>query len=158
MQSNKILAVLRHGEADFNFPSDFERQLSSKGKSQLIRLRELLKKSSLKPEKILSSAAVRTTQTTEIVAEIFDNVKVAFDRKIYEAESGVIFESISKTEPDVNTLLLVGHNPGISALVSAITDQGYLSMQPGMLVIIEVQVDDWKHLGIGTGIVREVLQ
>ncbi|SNS15328.1 phosphohistidine phosphatase [Belliella buryatensis] len=158
MQSNKILAVLRHGEADFNFSNDFERQLNSNGKSQLIKLRELLKRSNLRPEKILSSAAVRTTQTAEIIAEIFDDVTVEFDRTIYEAEPGVILNSIADTDPLVNTLLLVGHNPGVSALVSSIADQGYLSMQPGMLVILEVHVNDWKHLGMGTGIVREVLQ
>jgi phosphohistidine phosphatase len=54
--------------------------------------------------------------------------------------------------------LLVGHNPGVSALVSHIADQGYLSIQTGMMVVIELTVDDWIHLGIGTGTVREVLQ
>ncbi len=158
MQKNKILAVLRHGEANHDFTNDFQRELNAEGRSQLIRMRGLLKKTNINPERIISSAAVRTTQTTEIISEIFENSTIEYKREIYESEPAVILQSLAEVDKNVNTILLVGHNPGVSAVVSSIADQGYLSMQPGMLVILEVMIDDWKHLGEGTGIVREVLQ
>lgn len=160
MKKNKILVVLRHGEADFNSGggADFERELTKNGKNQLLRLKELFVKSGILVDKILSSSSKRTTQTTEIISSSMDSSIVEFIDRIYEAEVSVILNLLSQTENKNDCILLVGHNPGVSALVSHIADQGYLNIQPGMMVIIELTVDDWSHLGSGTGIVREVMQ
>lgn len=160
MGNNKILVVLRHGEADFiaGGGTDFKRELTKNGKNQLLRLKELFAKTGLTVDKILSSSSKRTMQTTEIMCSSPDFADVEFSDEIYEAEPTEILNLLSNTENENNCVLLVGHNPGVSALVSHIADQGYLSIQPGMMVIVELTVDDWNLLGTGTGIVREVLQ
>lgn len=160
MKNNKILVVLRHGEADFNAGggTDFRRELTKNGKNQLLRLKELFEKTGLKVDKILSSSSRRTTQTTEIISSSMDSSIVEFSDEIYEAEASVILNLLSKSDNKHDCILLVGHNPGVSALVSHVADQGYLTIQPGMMVILELTVDDWNLLGIGTGVVREVLQ
>jgi phosphohistidine phosphatase len=160
MKKNKILVVLRHGEADFNSGGgrDFERELTKNGKNQLSRLKELFEKSGILVDKILSSSSKRTTQTAELIRSTMDSSIIELRDEIYEAESSVILDLLSQIDNKHSCVLLVGHNPGVSALVSHIADQGYLSIQTGMMVVIELTVDDWIHLGIGTGTVREVLQ
>ncbi|MCH7406426.1 SixA phosphatase family protein [Belliella aquatica] len=160
MKKNKILVVLRHGEADFNSGggTDFERELTKNGKNQLLRLKELFVKSEIVVDKILSSSSKRTKQTTELIGSSMDPSIMEFSDEVYEAETSVILDLLSKMNNEHSCVLLVGHNPGVSALVSHIADQGYLSIQPGMMVVIELAVDNWSHLGMGTGIVREVLQ
>ncbi|MCH7398079.1 histidine phosphatase family protein [Belliella sp. DSM 107340] len=160
MQKSKILVVLRHGEADFSFGNrtDFQRELNQNGLNQLSRIKELFEKTGVKLDKIVSSSSLRTTQTAEIIASDLPDSIIQFSDEIYEAESSILFEVISGVNDDINNLMIVGHNPGVSALVSTIADQGYLNMQPGMLVIIELAIEKWSHLGIGTGIVREVMQ
>ncbi|MCH7415582.1 histidine phosphatase family protein [Belliella sp. R4-6] len=160
MRKSKILVVLRHGEADFTFGNgtDFQRELNQNGVDQLSRIKKLFGKASIKLDKIIASASVRTTQTAEIMAAELDKDIIEYSGEIYEAESSILLDVISKVSDDVENLMIIGHNPGVSALVSSIADQGYLNMQPGMLVIIELSVSQWKHVGIGTGIVREVMQ
>lgn len=160
VNKNKILVVLRHGEAYFNTEgeTDFERGLTEYGKNQLLRLKELFVKTGLKVSMILSSSSKRTRQTSEIISSFADSCKVEFRDEMYEAKSSVILDLLSQANNKYNSILLVGHNPGLSELVSHIADQGYLHMQPGMMAVIELAVDDWSHLGRGTGIVREVLQ
>lgn len=160
MKKNKILVVLRHGEADFiaGGGADFKRELTENGRNQLLRLKELFVKTGLTVDKILSSSSKRTTQTTEIMSLSMDSSIIDYSDEIYEAEASELLTLLSQSENRHDCVLLVGHNPGVSALVSHIADQGYLNIQPGMMVIIELTVDDWSLLGVGTGIVKEVLQ
>lgn len=160
MNKNKILLVLRHGEAYFNAEgeTDFERGLTDYGKNQLLRLKELFAKTGLKVTMILSSSSKRTRQTSEIISSFADSCIMEFRDEMYEAKSSVILDLLSKVNDKYNCILLVGHNPGLSELVSYIADQGYLHMQTGMMAVIELAVHNWSHLGRGTGMVREVLQ
>ncbi|AFL85114.1 phosphohistidine phosphatase SixA [Belliella baltica DSM 15883] len=160
MNSNKILVILRHGEADFNVGrgTDYDRELSNIGKSQLTRLKSLFEKTGIFVNRVISSSAKRTRQTTEIICSNFESSIIEYKNDFYDAEFPSIQKVLESVDKDDQCVMVVGHNPGVSALVSYIADQGYLSIQPGMMVIIELTIDDWKHLGSGTGIVREVLQ
>ncbi|MCH7410419.1 histidine phosphatase family protein [Belliella sp. DSM 111904] len=153
----KVLGLLRHGEAGFDFESDFQRELTAKGRSKLIKMSDSLFRADFSPQKIISSAATRTMQTTEIISYGFPNAEVTFHQELYEADSAIITSKISEISDEVETVLLVGHNPGISLFVSQIADQGYLSMEPGMIIILELYIAHWSHVGIGTGIIKEVM-
>ncbi|MFD2035952.1 SixA phosphatase family protein [Belliella marina] len=160
MQKSKLLVVLRHGEADFSFGNgaDFQRELNQNGIDQLHRIKVLFEKTGIKPDKIIASAAIRTTQTANIIAADLDQSIIQYSHEIYEAEASELFKVISGVDNAIACLMIIGHNPGVSALVSSITDQGYINMQTGMLAIVELTVDCWSLLGIGTGLVREVMQ
>ncbi|MCH7400219.1 SixA phosphatase family protein [Belliella kenyensis] len=153
----KVLGLLRHGEAGFDFESDFQRELSAKGRSKLIKMSDSLFRADFSPQKIISSSATRTIQTTEIISYGFPSAEVAFFKELYEADSSIISSKISEIKNEIDEVLLVGHNPGLSLFVSQIADQGYLSMEPGMIIILELYIQEWSHIGIGTGIIKEVL-
>lgn len=159
MIKNKILVVLRHGEADLVVGNDvdFNRALTKNGKNQLLKLKELFVKTGIQVGKIISSPSKRTAQTAEIISSSMNKPIIEFNDRLYEAEVSMILGIIAQTTHLHDCVMLIGHNPAVSALISHVADQRHLNIQPGMMVIIELTVTDWNHVGISTGIVREVL-
>jgi phosphohistidine phosphatase len=160
MAQSKFLYVLRHAEAKpgIGIKGDFLRELTLEGRKQLDRLLGILNKKDFKIDLVLVSPAIRTLQTSEIIGLGFpsDIRKIVDD--IFDAEPQTLLELLNDIKGEIQKVLLIGHNPGISALVAYISGQDYISMKPGMMAIIELQVDDWKMLGGNTGILKEILQ
>jgi len=160
MKNPKIFYLMRHGEADagFGMSGDAVRPLTTNGKSHVFRVAQVLKKDVVQFDRILCSPAVRTRQTTSILTSELPAKNIQYEEKIYEADPDTLFRLINQVENEVNHLAMVGHNPGISGLLTYLTGDRYISLQPGMLAIIEIQVDEWKEVGRNTGILKEILQ
>ncbi|PRY90373.1 SixA phosphatase family protein [Mongoliibacter ruber] len=160
MSTIKMLYLLRHGEAELGFGrySDFDRKLTDNGIAQLKRLGKILEINAEKFDQILSSSALRTKMTTELIAEKISAERIFFEEVLYEAQTEIILRQLNSVSNDVNHLLLVGHNPGISALASYVTNGQFISMQPGMMAKIALEVDSWCMLGRETGSLMEILQ
>ena len=161
MAEPKILYVLRHGEArpGIGARGDFLRELTTDGKKQLTRLAQYLKSKDFKVDLVLVSPAKRTQQSLEILTSALAliNNQETHD-EIFDADPEILLNIINNIKQPTNHLLLVGHNPGISSLVSFISGQNYVSMKPGMMAVLEILVDDWKLLSGNTGILKEILQ
>lgn len=161
MAEPKILYVLRHGEAKpgIGVRGDFLRELTNDGRQQLNKLAQYLKSINFNTDLILVSPAKRTQQTLEVLtsALAIKNNQITHD-EIFDAEPQKLIEIINNITQPSNHLLLVGHNPGISSLVSYVSGQNYISMKPGMMAVLEILVDDWKSLGGNTGVLKEILQ
>jgi phosphohistidine phosphatase len=161
MAEPKILYVLRHGEArpGIGIRGDFLRELTVDGRQQLKRLADYLKSIDFKIDLILVSPAKRTQQSLEILTSTLaiKNNQITHD-EIFDAEPQKLLEIINNINQPSNNILLVGHNPGISSLVSFVSGQNYISMKPGMMAVLEILVDDWKNLSGNTGVLKEILQ
>ncbi|WP_194974925.1 SixA phosphatase family protein [Aquiflexum lacus] len=161
MAEPKILYVLRHGEArpGIGIKGDFLRELTVDGRQQLKRLAEYLKSIDFKTDLILVSPAKRTQQSLEILTTTLaiKNNQITHD-EIFDAEPQTLLDIINNINQPSNNILLVGHNPGISSLVSFVSGQNYISMKPGMMAVLEILVDDWRSLGANTGVLKEILQ
>lgn len=64
----KRIYFIRHAEAQSGGRSDFERELSPKGKGDAMRLGEFLRSENLLPRLIVASSAVRALTTARIIA------------------------------------------------------------------------------------------
>lgn len=161
MAEPKILYVLRHGEArpGIGIKGDFLRELTVDGRQQLKRLAEYLKSIDFKTDLILVSPAKRTQQSLEILTTTLaiKNNQITHD-EIFDAEPQTLLDIINNINQPSNNILLVGHNPGISSLVSFVSGQNYISMKPGMMAVLEILVDDWRFLGANTAVLKEILQ
>lgn len=120
-------------------------------------LKEVFVKTGIQVGKIISSPSKRTAQTAEIISSSMNKPIIEFNDRLYDAEVSMILGIIAQTTHLHDCVMLIGHNPAVSALISHVADQRHLNIQPGMMVIIELTVTDWNHVGISTGIVREVL-
>lgn len=160
MESKKILYLLRHGEAEpgIGQVGDFDRKLTDSGKKQVQRLALELYKRGLRLDQMISSSAKRTMETVEIFSSILTCKKYETLPELYEAVPKAIIEVINRTPMDIDSLLLVGHNPGISAVATFLSGEPYLIMKPGMLLKLEIYQDDWASIGQNTAILVEIMQ
>ena len=117
------LLLLRHGHSVVSPPAwddrgDFGRRLSERGKRQAMQVGEWIRIHHLLPDAVVCSAAVRTegTAKTVCVAAGLDESMIHFENSIYEAEVHHLTEVLCHTQPQMERLLLVGHNPGLEVL------------------------------------------
>ena len=122
------LYLLRHAKAeDFGvrFPDDSQRPLTSAGEKEMRRVARGMRRLELKFDLILSSPYARAKRTAEIVAEIFKSKKLHFSQNL--ASGGSTREVINELNgdyPALENVLLVGHEPDLSRLVSFLSTGG----------------------------------
>ncbi len=156
----KYLTVLRHGFAEpgIGRDGDFSRALTADGRARLNRLGHILQNRAVTFDLLISSSAKRTAETSDIICSYCPSGKVLFDDRLYEAELQIIMSILLGIDSSESHVLLVGHNPGVSALVSHLSGEKYINMDPGMMVRMEFHLEDWKHLSKNSGILLEILQ
>lgn len=119
----RYLTILRHAKAEPFSPSgrDSDRPLAAKGYRQLERVCKLLKRAKEAPDWIVSSPALRTRQTAEAVAtQLGYSKNIHWDERIYAAAPATLLAVLQDTADNARHVLLVGHNPGMEGLVSAL--------------------------------------
>lgn len=154
----KHLILLRHGEAGFSDGVDFQRQLTSGGKENLNRLGEILHSAKMKVDFLHCSSATRTRETAEIIKKYIEIGEEEYTRDIYEGSLESLLKLLENTPKSAESCILIGHNPTISLLLSHLTHGNYIGLKPGMMAIIELEINEWYMIGLGTGILKEVLQ
>lgn len=118
------IIFLRHGEAETHGPEgDKSRRLTKAGQGAVLRLGQELRARGLSPDLILASDAVRTVETLEGVVRGGGFIGVPFKKLgiLYLAEVDTILDRLYEVEDSVNTLLLIGHNPGWSEAATQLT-------------------------------------
>ena len=154
----KRLLLLRHAEAFGGMP-DEERALTPRGQDDAAAVGTLLKQEGPQPELILCSPALRATQTLDGVLGSLPETPVRSVRDLYEDGPEAALREIRVADNAVETLLVIGHNPGIAALAGALAASGdskaFASMAqdvpPAGLAIIYFTVSGWVEIEIGKG-------
>jgi len=117
----KRLLLLRHAKSvQATDPlADISRALAERGERDARRIGERLREQRLHPALILTSPAARASHTARIVASAIDyaHESIALDRRLYLAEPAAILEIVAAQDAALETLLVVGHNPGLTDLV-----------------------------------------
>jgi phosphohistidine phosphatase len=118
------LYILRHAIAvDAGTPgieNDSQRPLTQEGAVKMRSIARGMQKMDMQLDLILSSPYVRARQTAEIVANEF-KLKGEFhvnSALVPGAPEGKIIAEITKRYPLKNNILLVGHEPSLSALIA----------------------------------------
>lgn len=152
------LFVLRHGKAKLpaHFKSDFERTLSRKGNAQVNQIGYILKEQNHNIGQLISSGALRTTETTEIINYYLAVSNVSFDDELYLSDRTIIQKKIAEKAKE-KTLMIVGHNFGISDFVNYLADEN-LVLSTAMLVELNFELDSWSELGAGTGSIKQLIE
>ena len=145
------LLVLRHGHAKHDMPAggDFARVLRSRGKRALAVLAPAVQ--ALAPVLVLSSPSQRTRETVECLGL---SAPVDYLEPLYGASLEELLDAVrelsARDEPP-QTVLLVGHNPGLHELVLELTGGEPLAdFPPSALAVLALDIDDWQAAGFGT--------
>lgn len=123
----KTLLLMRHGKSSWDNASlaDFERPLAQRGIKASKRIgRELVSRQWV-PTLVLVSPALRTQQTWELVAgELSGGPTVIAVESLYDATPDELLAELHGAEEEAETVLVIGHNPGLHNLALAIADKG----------------------------------
>ena len=142
------LYLLRHGIAvepgTRGFEDDFARPLTPKGRRQLRKSATAIKDLASKFDLILSSPLVRAKQTAEIVAKELNARKcLRFTSALAPGGSAVnLVRQLEREKPAPDTVLLVGHEPDMSRLVSLFATGGLqlqMDFKKGGLCKLEIE-------------------
>lgn len=141
---NFHLYLMRHAKSDWSDQglSDFNRPLNSRGQKNARQIGLWMAKNDFLPDKIISSAAVRAKQTTELLVQQLDHIDikdVEFDKELYLASDDELIEQIQLYKADNNSLMLIAHNPGMEQLVNFLMkkDTGMVRMTTANLAIFK---------------------
>ncbi len=120
------LYLLRHAKSSWGDASqpDFERPLANRGREACATIGEFIQEKGIDFDLVLVSTAVRTRETIKLIQECAKfRGEVRYDERIYEASVSQLLEIISQIDNDRESVLLVGHNPGIEALLALLTGE-----------------------------------
>ena len=127
---NLYLYIMRHAKSDWSGPqiSDFERPINKRGTKNAMRIGEWMNENNHIPQKIISTPALRAKETIELVTEQiskFNLEDLTYEDDLYLAVFTQLIEFINtyKDKDKVQSLMLVGHNPGIENLVNYLCDR-----------------------------------
>lgn len=118
------LYLLRHGIAVEHgapgYPKDADRPLTPEGERKLEQIAEAMEALDLNFDVILSSPYVRARQTAEIIAEAFNaRKKLEFSNSLAcGGDTKELVDYLKRLQPMPQNVLLVGHEPYLSGLVS----------------------------------------
>jgi phosphohistidine phosphatase len=141
------LYLVRHGvsigRAEFSGP-DEDRPLTEKGRKDLSKLFQTMRRHEEPPGEIWTSPLVRAVQTAETLACYWaKNVPVKISRALMaDVPPAVLLDEISKANP-VTPLALVGHEPQLGLLLAHLTEgQESLSLPKGSVCRVRFRADD----------------
>lgn len=121
------LFLLRHGIAAERgtpgYERDADRPLIPKGERRLERIADAMDAMGLRFDLILSSPYLRARQTAEIVAAALGlKKKLEFSETLTpDGDAKALIAALNKLEPRPENVLLVGHEPFLSELISMLT-------------------------------------
>ena len=141
------LYFLRHGEADWpdwNKPDD-ERPLTDFGKKEVRQVAKFLDRLKVKPDLIVTSPLPRASQTAKIAAEQL-KVKLREDESLQPGFGLSELRTVFKRYRS-KVLMLVGHEPDFSSLISKLTGASVkLSKAGAALLDIDPESEEGKLL------------
>ncbi|NMC46522.1 MAG: histidine phosphatase family protein [Chloroflexi bacterium] len=146
----KKIFLMRHAKSswkDSNIP-DHDRPLKKKGEKDAKAMGKMLKGKKLSPDVILCSSAKRAKQTAALFKDAisFDG-KIEFDDKLYMAEVSDLITAIKKAPKKAKSVMVIGHNPGLEALLQTLTGK-VETLPTSSIAYISVPVDEWSDLSV----------
>ena len=129
------LYFLRHGEADWPHwtrPDD-ERPLTDFGKKEVRQVGKFLKRLDVKPNLIVTSPLPRALQTAEIAAEQL-KAKLQQDEALEPGFGITGLRTLLERHPS-RALMLVGHEPDFSSVISALTGASLKLSKAGVALV-----------------------
>jgi phosphohistidine phosphatase len=141
------LVLLRHAKTEpqrYDDPSDDHgRRLTPQGRADAQQVRRWLRDEGLVPDRVVVSTATRARETWELAS--VGAVEPELDGRVYEGSPEGLREVVAESGPQVQTLVVVGHNPSIERLAWELddsesarerTDRG---MRPGGVAVLALE-------------------
>lgn len=169
----KRLFLLRHGKAEpqVDGGDDHARRLTARGIRDSEAMGAWLTAQGYKPAMLLCSSSARTRETlSEMLKGLGGNPPVTFMDGMYLASAGKLLGFIQDAPNGADSVLLVGHNPGMEELATRLTTEklsgkarSWLDaleekFPTAALAILEFDVAHWSDVKPGEGALKAFLR
>ena len=155
------LILFRHAKSEWpaGVP-DHERPLGKRGRRTAPVMGAFLERAHLLPDIALVSTARRAIETWELaLAACGTAINWKEEPRLYDAPVNALLDIVRQAPPDIRTLLLVGHNPGMETFAADLIAHG---AEPDMarrrekfptagLAVIDFDDDEWAKVDNGRG-------
>ncbi len=147
----KKLCLFRHAKSTYGAlgTEDLDRPLHEIGMSNVSLMGNVLtNKYKFKPDLIMTSHAVRTVLTAELLCEPlgYKKEKIRVEKSLYEAGVEELLQDIKLVDSKVKNLLIVGHNPGLTLLANFLADTHVNNLPTSGMFAIELDSKSWEDI------------
>ncbi|WP_416959715.1 SixA phosphatase family protein [Streptomyces sp. Agncl-13] len=156
------LVVLRHAKSAWpEGVPDHRRPLALRGRRDAPAAGIALAEADCLPDLALCSTAVRARQTWELAsAEWGTPPPVRYEPGLYAADVPELIDAVRQVPPEVETLLLIGHNPGLEELVLGLAGDGLdgaldevrVKFPTSAIAVLAWHGATWQDLAPGTAL------
>lgn len=153
----KKVILLRHAKSSWDDPSldDHDRPLNRRGKQAAPIIGEWLSHREHMPDVVLCSSSERTRETVSGMRKSVPSLPdPVVERELYHASPCDMRSRLSQLPSNVETVMLVGHQPGLGSLVRKLANgqenrrckRAYEHFPTGAAAVLEIDVEDWADI------------
>lgn len=145
---------MRHGNAEDESSSnkDIDRRLTPYGIEEVKKTANKLSITNQLPSCIICSSAIRTKETAEtLINALSINIEIKSEPELYNAFPNEILKVIKSNEQD--SMMIIGHNFGISHIVSMLGDINNVFLDTAHCAIIHFK----KEIDYNSGTLHQIL-
>jgi phosphohistidine phosphatase len=113
--------------------------LNKRGRRSAAEVAETVRREGISPDAVIVSTAVRAQQTAEGLG-----LTVTAEPKLYNASADDLLARLRGLSDSAQSVLLVGHNPGMEDLASQFGDSD--GMSTATLLAFDVDADTWADI------------
>lgn len=144
----KTLLLVRHAKAKpaTRDQDDLTRVLDDRGVAAASALGQRIQQAGWQVDRVLISPARRTQMTADrlLVALARSTVQVQTRDDLYLASAQYLLKTVQQIEDSINTLMIVGHNPGLESLAQAFLPE-LRHLGTADLVRVSFRADRWRE-------------
>jgi len=150
----RVLTLIRHAEAGSAHGSrirDCDRPLTERGRKEARELGLRLAGMGFMPDRIWCSDAERAEVSARILSSelSLSGQSIELRPSLYLAHTTAISEMIAAADSEIHSLVVVGHNPGLSELVDWLCEKNGFALATCGMARLELAIRDWGQLDEG---------
>lgn len=143
----KKLILMRHAKSDWNDPSlsDHDRPLNKRGRRSAPLMADKIESEGLLPEIVLASSAIRVQETLSLMNGTWAcEPEVLTEPSLYLATVAEIMQHVHTLHESWTTAMVIGHNPGMGALVGDLAGSA-LDFPTAAVAVFEADTESWGN-------------
>ena len=151
------LILFRHAKSDWSEEGldDHVRPLNARGKRVAGPMGAWLTGRGFRPDLVLCSTAKRARATWDLAkVALTPAPKATFDPELYMASAATLLAKVKELPAEIQTVLIVGHNPGLEQFVKLVASKGDPEARRALsekfptaaIAVIDFPFDDWSQI------------
>jgi phosphohistidine phosphatase len=150
----KTLVLIRHAKSSWKDASlaDRDRPLNGRGERDAPKMGRRLAAWAGAPDLVVSSPAVRALTTARFIAKGvgYPVKRIVEDERLYAGDRTELLDAIRGLDDRLDMVFLFSHNPGLTDLVNALSEEPVDNVPTCGVVKFRVDADYWANVRADT--------